>query len=121
MQVSLTSVGDWSKTKRYLQALEKEDYFAILDQCGRLGVDALAEATPKDSGLTAQCWAYDIVSSRGNTTITWTNSNLGDGWFPIAISLQYGHGTGTGGYVKGIDYINPAIKPVFDKIAEIVW
>lgn len=118
---SLKTIGDWIATKRFLRKLTEEDYLKVLDECGRRGVEALAQATPKDSGATAAAWDYNIVRGRGTTTIEWTNDNMGNGWFPIAISLQYGHGTGTGGYVQGIDYINPAIRPVFDDIADTVW
>lgn len=121
MRVSMTSKGDLKKTKRFLNSLSRKEHLQVLNECGRLGVEALAEATPKDSGLTASSWTYEIKSSDGETSITWLNTNLANGWFPVALMLQYGHGTGTGGYVQGIDYINPAIKPVFDNIAEIVW
>lgn len=121
MQVSLVSKGDWNTTKRYLRKLSKQDYMKVLDACGKQGVEALASATPKDSGKTAASWNYNIVKSGNEITIEWTNDNFGNGWFPIAIMLQYGHGTGTGGYVQGYDYINPAIRPVFEKISETVW
>lgn len=94
--------------------------FNALDGFAREGIAALASATPVDSGLTAGSWDYQIQKSRGFYQIIWTNSNVVDGR-PIAIMLQYGHGTGTGGYVEGYDYINPAMRPVFDRIAENVW
>ena len=93
----------------------------VLDECGKQGVAALAAATPKDSGLTAESWTYSIESNGDKTEIVWSNTNVVDGWFNVAIGLQYGHGTGTGGYVRGVDYINPALRPVFDNIAETVW
>ena len=93
---------------------------SLLDPFARQGIDALRHATPVDSGLTADSWGYKITTNSKNTTIMWTNSHIVDGR-PIAILLQFGHGTGTGGYVQGIDYINPAIRPVFDRIADSVW
>lgn len=119
--ISFRSKGDFEKTFKFLHKLEEEDYLKVLDELGQRGVDALASATPTDSGETAASWSYEVDRGKGRTTIAWTNSNLGNGWFPIAIELQYGHGTGTGGYVQGRDYINPAIRPVFDNIAEAAW
>ena len=95
-------------------------YLNVLDEFGRDGVQALRNATPVDSGATAEAWDYEIKRTRNYTEIVWTNSNINDG-VPIAVILQYGHGTGTGGYVQGRDYINPAIRPIFDKIAEKAW
>ena len=92
----------------------------ILDKYGAMGVSALAAATPMDSGLTANSWGYEISVGKEGATIYWTNTNQNNGVY-IAVILQYGHGTGTGGYVQGRDYINPAIRPVFDKIAEEAW
>jgi len=121
MGAILVTKGDWKKTKKFLNNLSKQDYLKILNSCAAQGVEALAKATPKNSGVTADSWGYEIESNDVNTTIVWTNDNFANGWFPVAIMLQYGHGTGTGGYVKGVDYINPAIKPVFDNIADTVW
>ena len=92
----------------------------ILERYGDMGVSALAAATPVDSGTTASSWSYEIVTSGEDATIYWTNDNQNKGVY-IAVILQFGHGTGTGGYVQGVDYINPAIRPVFDKIAEEAW
>ena len=92
----------------------------ILDKYGKMGVNALANATPLDSGKTAESWGYEISVKKEGATIHWTNTNQNNG-VHIAVILQYGHGTGTGGYVQGIDYINPAIRPVFDKIVEEAW
>lgn len=92
----------------------------ILEKYGQMGVDALASATPVDSGTTAESWGYEISVRKEGATIHWTNTNQNKGVY-IAVILQYGHGTGTGGYVQGVDYINPAIRPVFDKIAEEAW
>ena len=116
----IESKGDFHKTSKFLQTLAKGDIYATLDGAGREGVSALASATPKDSGLTASSWDYTIERSGGRTSITWTNSNTAAGK-PVAVLLQYGHGTGTGGYVQGMDYINPALRPIFDRIANNVW
>ena len=96
------------------------DIYSVLSALGTRGVAALRSATPVDSGITASSWDFHIEHEKGRVSIVWTNSSSNEG-LPIAILLQYGHGTGTGGYVEGIDYINPAIKPVFDEIAEEVW
>ena len=112
--------GDLKKTKSFLKNASKRDYLKDLHMYGKMGVEALSEATPVDSGLTANSWSYVIERNKDNTTISWLNTNINDG-VNIAIILQYGHGTGTGGYVQGQDYINPAIRPVFDKIAEDAW
>ena len=121
MGITLKSHGDWHRTRAYLKKLNEEDYLKILDSAAQLGVEALANATPKDTGLTAASWDYIITRNGSGTTIEWINTNVASGWFNVAIALQYGHGTGTGGYVEGYDYINPAIRPVFDRISDIVW
>lgn len=108
-------------TEKRLEKLQTQDYFKVLDECAQQGVAALQAGTPKRTGLTAASWAYEIQVGNGTTTICWTNSNVTRDGDPIAILLQYGHGTGTGGYVAGTDYINPSIKPVFDDIANTVW
>lgn len=112
--------GDFSKVTRYLDQLKRRDVRALLDKYGSEGVAALSSATPVDSGLTASSWFYEIEYKNGSYAITFHNSNINDG-VPIAIILQYGHGTGTGGWVQGRDYINPAIQPIFDKIADEAW
>lgn len=112
--------GDFSKTKRYLDRVQHAVKRGVFDKYGREGVAALASATPIDSGLTASSWYYEIVSKNGRTTITFLNSNIQNG-VPIAIILQYGHGTGNGGFVQGRDYINPAVKPIFDRIVNDAW
>ncbi len=112
--------GGFSKTEKFFHVLLKRDYLNVLDCYGRAGVRALASATPEDSGLTASSWNYEISHNRKESKIMFTNSNINDG-VNIAVILQYGHGTGNGGYVAGRDYINPAIQPVFDKIAEEAW
>ena len=118
--VVISHKGNFRNTESFFNRNKKLNYTAILKKYAQDGVDALASATPIDSGLTADSWGYDIQVSNGSATIRWTNSNVVDG-VPIAIILQYGHGTRNGGYVQGIDYINPALKPIFDKLAKDVW
>lgn len=112
--------GDFSKTSKFLSRARSGDYIKVLDKYGRAGVAALASATPVDSGITAASWYYEIERGSGTTKLVFGNANVNDG-VSIAIILQYGHGTGTGGWVQGRDYINPAIQPIFDKIAEDAW
>lgn len=112
--------GDFSKTKRYLERAKEAIKLGDLDKYGREGVAALSSATPVDSGLTASSWYYEIERTKSSVTITFSNSNIQNG-VPIAIILQYGHGTRNGGWVQGRDYINPAIQPLFDKIAVDAW
>ena len=112
--------GDFSKLTKFLERAKEKVHLGNLDKYGREGVAALSSATPVDSGLTAASWYYEITNKNGVARITFYNSNLQNG-VPIAIILQYGHGTGTGGWVEGRDYINPAIQPVFDEIAESAW
>ena len=112
--------GDFSKTTRYLERVKSAIGLGILDKYGREGVSALASATPVDSGLTASSWYYEVTHTKGSAKITFSNSHVNQG-VPIAVILQYGHGTGTGGWVQGRDYINPAIQPIFDKIANEAW
>ena len=112
--------GDFSKFTRYLERAKEVAKMGILDRYGREGVAALASATPVETGKTAASWYYEVENKDGRATISFFNSNIQNG-VPIAIILQYGHGTGTGGWVEGRDYINPAIRPIFDKIAESAW
>lgn len=114
------SKGGLSKTGRFLNFLLNWDFKRNLAKYGQLGVDALASATPKDTGKTANSWSYEITKDQGKYTIYWKNTNINDG-IPIAIIIQYGHGTRNGGYVQGRDYINPALQPIFDQIAEDAW
>lgn len=120
MRVKFEVSGGFTKTERFLNRMKRREYLNVLDEFGRDGVQALRNAIPVDSGATAEAWDYEIKRTRNYTEIVWTNSNINDG-VPIAVILQYGHGTGTGGYVQGRDYINPAIRPIFDKIAEKAW
>lgn len=112
--------GDFSKTSRYLERIKNAVGRSDLDKYGRAGVAALMSATPVESGETANSWYYEIERGNSFTRIVFLNSHINKGVL-IAIILQYGHGTGTGGYVQGRDYINPAIQPVFDEIVENLW
>ena len=112
--------GDFSKLTRHLEKLKEKVRLGDLDKYGREGVAALASATPVDTGLTASSWYYEIVRKDGVVSINFNNRNVRQG-VPIAIILQYGHGTNNGGYVEGRDYINPAIRPLFDKIKNEAW
>ena len=118
--ISFRQKGDFSKLNRFLERAKEAARLSILDKYGREGVAALASATPVDSGETANSWYYEIKHDNGSATITFNNSHINKG-VPIAIILQYGHGTGTGGWVEGRDYINPAIQPIFDKIVDEAW
>jgi len=118
--ITITQKGSFNNTEKYLEHLSKDDLFATLSKYGSLGVSALSNATPTDTGLTAGSWYYEIVQRKGYYSIRWHNIHVVDGR-PIAIMLEYGHGTGTGGYVVGRDFIMPAIRPIFDKIASEAW
>ena len=112
--------GHFEATMNFLGKAKRRTYLKILDKYGRKGVEALSLATPKDTGKTAASWSYEIHHSHGGATINWTNSNINKGE-NIAILLQFGHGTRNGGYVKGFDYINPALLPIFEEIANSAW
>lgn len=112
--------GDFSKTKRYLNRVQRALKNGVFDQYGIEGVAALSAAAPVDTGLTAKSWSYKIVQGRNSVSIVFNNSNIQNG-VPIAIILQYGHATGNGGWVEGRDYINPAIQPIFDKLVKKAW
>lgn len=111
--ITVSASGDFKNLERFLKNAGSRNYRRLLEECGRKGVDALSMATPVDSGMTASSWSYDISETSNGFEINWNNSNVNDG-VNIAIILQYGHGTGTGGYVQGRDYINPALQSVFD-------
>ena len=115
--ITFSHKGNFSKT---LNFLKRKISVSDLEKFGQVGVDALRQATPKDTGVTADSWYYQIVEKNGQISIEWSNSNIQDG-VPIAVILQYGHATRTGGWVEGRDYINPAIQPIFDLIAENSW
>jgi hypothetical protein len=118
--ITFRQKGDFSKLDRYLKRVKRASNIDVLDRYGQKGVDALSSATPVDSGETAISWYYEIERSKSSARINFLNSNINDG-VPIAIILQYGHGTGTGGWVEGRDYINPAIQPIFDEILNEAW
>lgn len=118
--ISFRHKGDFSKTMRFLEGAKNTVHLGDLDKFGREGVAALSSATPVDSGLTANSWYYKVERTKGSVTISFHNSNIQNG-VPIAIILQYGHGTRNGGLVQGRDYINPAIQPIFDKITNDAW
>lgn len=112
--------GDYSKADRFLKRIIKQDFASKLKQYGEMGVLALYEATPYDTGNTARAWRYEITREKGRITISWINDNRPQG-APIAVILQYGHATRNGGWVEGIDYINPALAPVFEAISNDLW
>lgn len=118
--IGYQSYGNFKQTRDFLEKLQGGKYLNGLDSLARRGADALSKATPIESGETARSWGYEIRQTKTETTIYWTNSHVDDG-VNVAVILQYGHGTGTGGYVEGRNYINPAIKPVMDEIAQEVW
>lgn len=118
--IKISQKGDFKKATSYLEKLKGAIQLSSFDKYGREGVNALSSATPVDSGETASSWYYKIERTKNTISITFYNSNVNKG-VPIAIILQYGHGTGTGGWVEGRDYINPAIQPIFDKMAEEAW
>lgn len=118
--ISFRSKGDFSKTTRFLEKAKEAVHLGELDKYGRKGVAALESATPVDTGLTAHSWYYEITNKNGTATISFYNSNIQNG-VPIAVILQYGHATRNGGWVQGRDYINPAIQPIFDEIADSAW
>lgn len=112
--------GSFKNTKGFFERVEGRTYMDKLHNLAQEGVNALAEKTPKDTGKTAASWKYEIVENKGQTSIVWSNTNI-VGYVNIAVILQYGHATKNGGWVEGRDYINPAIQPIFDKIADKAW
>lgn len=120
MKVTFKHKGDLSKTRRFMERAASIMKLSTFDKYGRIGVEALSNATPRLTGKTAESWDYFIENRNGAISINWTNSNVNDG-VQIAVILQYGHANGFGGYVEGTDYIRPAIRPVFDQIADDAW
>ena len=118
--ITVESKGNFDNTEKLLKRIKSRDYLKVLDKFGKHGVTALSGATPTRSGKTASSWGYEVLVSGGGVTLQWTNSNINNG-VSIAIILQYGHGTRNGGYVVGRDYINPAMRPLFDKMAGEAW
>ena len=118
--IKVISKGNFKKTEEMLKRSGNWSSKIDIDKYGSKGVAALKEATPKDTGLTANSWSYNITRSKNSVIISFENSNINDG-VPIAIILQYGHGTRNGGWVEGYDYINPAVRPIFDELAKAAW
>lgn len=118
--ISFRQKGNFKNLEKFLDKSKKTNFLSILEKYGQEGVNALASNTPVDSGKTANSWSYEVRQNGSGVSIVWKNSNIVNG-VPIAVILQYGHGTRNGGYVQGRDYINPAMRPVFDKIADLAW
>lgn len=118
--ITIKQTGNFNKVTGWLERIKEVARLGILDKYGKLGVEALSAATPVDSGLTASSWSYEIQNDGKSASISFNNSNVNRG-INIAIILQTGHGTGTGGWVQGRDYINPVIQPIFDQLAEEAW
>ena len=118
--INIRQKGDFKNLSSFLEKTKEKLNLGLLDKYGREGVAVLQAATPKDTGKTSESWYYKIERKNGSVSLTFHNSNQNKG-VPIAIILQYGHATGNGGYVEGVDYINPALRPIFDKIAEEAW
>lgn len=121
MPITFTQHGNFSKTEKFFERCKNLFGLGVLDKYGREGVNALSMATPIDGGETASSWRYEVENNRGNMSIYWLNDEVTRDGTPIAILIQYGHGTRNGGYVRGRDFINPAIRPIFDKIADELW
>lgn len=120
MGLHISSIGDFERTIRFLTKMNRGDYMDRIKECCERGVVALSRATPVETGKTAESWSYEIRTTFDGLVVYWTNANVING-FNVAVGLQYGHGTGTGGYVRGLDYINPAMRPVFEEIANDIW
>lgn len=118
--ISFRQKGNFSKLTGFLEKAKEVVHLGDLDKYGREGVAALASATPVETGKTANSWYYEIVNKKGSITISFLNSNVQNG-VPIAVVVQYGHAARGRGWVEGVDYINPAIRPVFEKIVNDLW
>ncbi len=118
--ITIKCTGDFKNTTKFLEKARKLSIQQIMERYGQEGVKALQAATPIDTGETASKWGYKVSTGRGSSSITWTNDSINDG-IPIVILIQYGHGTKNGGYVSGVDFINPAIQNVMDKLADSIW
>lgn len=121
MSVSITSEGNFEKTRKFLDALRQQKYLNILSSYGEMGVKALQESTPKRTGKTAASWGYKAEKTNEGYSITWTNDSTTDRGIPVVLLLIYGHSTRNGGYVEGIDFINPALDPIFKAMADAAW
>lgn len=118
--IKIRQSGGFDKTEKFLKKSLGQDYRSVLEKFAQQGVSALSAATPVKTGLTASSWSYEIIQNGSSISVVWKNSNVQKG-LNIAIILQYGHGTRNGGYVRGRDYINPALRPIFDKMADAAW
>ncbi len=119
--VTIKQKGNFNNIESFLKNVKKKKYKKILEKYAILGVSVLSAATPKDTGFTASSWSYEIEEDSNGMSIHWTNSHIEKGYANIALLLQYGHGTRNGGYVEGRDYINPTMRPIFDKMANDAW
>lgn len=119
--VEMSEKGDFKKTFKFLKAMQEKKFLSNLNKYGERGVQLLSENTPRDTGLTASSWYYKIEDDGETLTLTWYNSNVKKDYFNVALMLQYGHATKNGGWVEGIDYINPALKPLFDEMEKDIW
>lgn len=120
-EVTISVHGDFSKTYSFLEKVKEIFDAGMLDKYGKMGVEALKQYTPKDTGLTANSWYYEIERHGKDVSLQFLNSNIQNDWCNVAILLQYGHATGNGGYVQGVDYINPALQPIFESLAQEAW
>lgn len=118
--ITISSKGEFTSTFKFLEGTKKMFNKSIFNKYGVQGVKALQKATPKRTGKTAESWSYEVVMKTNGVSIIWKNSNTNQG-VPIAVLIQYGHGTGWGGYVQGVDYINPALTPIFNDIVKELW
>lgn len=112
--------GNFKNTDKFFSDIYSIDYKNMLSIYGREGAQALESATPVSTGETARAWKYDIIKNKNGYQIVWSNTNMVDG-IPVVILIQYGHGTKNGGYVEGIDFVNPALAPIFKKMADRIW
>lgn len=119
--VQMSEKGDFKKTFNFLKAMQEKKFLSNLNKYGERGVQLLSENTPRDTGLTASSWYYKIEDDGETLTLTWYNSNVKKDYFNVALMLQYGHATKNGGWIEGIDYINPALKPLFDEMEKDIW
>lgn len=119
--ITVKQKGDFKHLDRFFRKMKEDWIMSLLDTYGKKGVIALSAATPVDSGKTAASWTYEVRKEGSGYVLGWNNGNVSNGWFNVAIMLQMGHGTRNGGYVAGRDYINPALQPIFDQIAQDAW
>jgi len=118
--IKITQKGDFSKTERFFNRLLRKNYLNIIADYANRGIEALKQATPENTGKTADSWSYEIVKGKGKTTLYFTNSNIQNGC-SVAILLIYGHGTRNGGYVEGNDFVTSALRPIFQELADKIW